>query len=71
MRFSAILAAAAPLVLAVPTPEPQGVETNPLTGTLVGLVQGVANIGSLLNALPAVIQDLTILGEAATTVTRE
>lgn len=71
MRLSVVLSAAAPLVLAIPTPHPQGQVTNPLTGTLVGLLQGVTNIGSLLDALPAVIQDLGSLKEAATTVTRK
>lgn len=71
MRLSVILTTAAPLVLAIPTPEPQDAVTTPLTGTLGGLLQGVDNIGSLLNALPAVIQDLGALGEAASTVTRK
>jgi hypothetical protein len=73
MRFSAVFTAvtiAARFVLAVLLPDPQGIEINPLEGTLDGFAQGITNISSLLNALPAVIQDITILRQSATTVTR-
>jgi hypothetical protein len=73
MRFSAFftaVAVAARFALTVSMPDLQGVETNPLEGTAVGLTQGITNISSLLDALPAVIQDITVLGQAATTVTR-
>lgn len=77
MHSAILLAAAAPLVLAAPMPEPlpmpkpQGVETNPITGLVGGLIEGVITIGSLESAVPAIISDLGDLADAAGTVTRK
>jgi hypothetical protein len=77
MRPTIILAAAAPLVLAAPRPEPlplpnpQGVVTNPITGLVGGLIEGVVTIGSLESAVPAIISDVGDLLDATGTVTGE
>jgi hypothetical protein len=79
MRPYSFLAAAAPLVLAIPAPVPapvaapapkplpipQGVETDPITGLVSGLINGVLNIGSLSSAVPAVLSDLGNVLDAA------
>jgi hypothetical protein len=85
MRPYAFLAAAAPLVLAIPAPAPapvaapapkplpvpQGVETDPITGLVSGLINEVLNIGSLSSAVPAVLSDLGDVLDAAGVVTRK
>ena len=74
---SAILAAAAQLALATPMPEPllmpkpQGVETNPITGLLFGLIEGAITPPSLESTVPAIISDLGNLADSAGTVTRK
>ncbi|KAE9371124.1 alpha/beta-hydrolase [Stipitochalara longipes BDJ] len=84
MRPYAFLAAAAPLVLAIPAPiptpvaapapkplpVPQGVETDPITGLVSGLISGVLSLGSLSSAVPAVISDLGDALDAASVVTQ-
>ena len=85
MRPYAFLAAAAPLVLAIPAPIPapvaapapkplpipQGVETDPITGLVSGLISGALSLGSLSSAVPATISDLANALDAAGVVTRK
>ena len=83
MRSFALLAAAAPLVLALPAPAPvaipapqalplpQGVEKNPTTGLVNGLVNGVQDIGSVSSAVPAVISDVGGVLDSVGTVNRK
>jgi hypothetical protein len=85
MRPYSFLAVAAPLVLAIPAPAPapvaapapkplpmpQGVETDPITGLVSGLINGVLDIGSLSSAVPAVLSDLGDVLDAAGVVTRK
>jgi hypothetical protein len=75
MHSALLLAVAVPLVLAAPRPEPlpfpnpQGVETNPITGLVGGLIEGALAIESLESAVPATISNLGDLLDAAGTVT--
>lgn len=83
MRCYAFLAAAAPLVHALPAPAPapvaapapkplplpQGVEADPVTGLVSGLINGVLNIGSLSSAVPEIISDLGNVLDSAGVVT--
>ena len=85
MRCYTLLAAAAPLVHALPAPAPapvaapapkplplpQGVETDPITGLVNGLINGVLNIGSLSSAVPEIISDLGNVLDSAGVVTGE
>jgi hypothetical protein len=85
MRCYTFLAAAAPLVHALPAPAPapvaapapkplplpQGVEADPVTGLVSGLINGVLNIGSLSSAVPEIISDLGNVLDSAGVVTGE
>jgi hypothetical protein len=66
MRATTLLAAAAaaPVVLAVPVPEPQ----NLVSGLLSSVGQVVSNLGTVLDAIPAIIGDLGTLEQATETV---
>lgn len=61
--YKFVAAIAAPIVLAVPAPapapfpKPQAL-TNPKTGLVSGLVNGVVDAGSLSSAIPAVLTDV-------------
>jgi hypothetical protein len=78
MRSYVLLTLVAPLVLALPAPAPAPLpfpnpqtnnqETNVLTGLLAGLGGAVVNLGSILDAIPAVLGDLGTALEAADVV---
>jgi hypothetical protein len=79
MRGYTYLAAAAvlaPKALAAPTPapapfpQPSGITTDPITGLVSGLVNGVLDAGSLATAVPAVLTDLADVRTAADAVER-
>jgi hypothetical protein len=78
MRYCALLAVAAPLVLALPAPAPAPLpfprpqnnhETNVLTGILAGFGGAVVNVGSVLDAVPVILGDLGVAIDAADAVT--
>lgn len=85
MWSKTIIAAAIPLVLAAPAPLPhpvaapapapipipQGTETTPVVGLLGSLLQGTLSLGSLTNAVPAVINDLGNFLDAAGPIGRK
>jgi hypothetical protein len=76
MRPCVLLAVAAPFVVALPAPAPAPLpfpqannqETNVLTGLLAGVGEAVVNVGSVVSAIPAVLDDLGTVLVAADAV---
>jgi hypothetical protein len=76
MRSRALFAVVAPFVVALPAPAPAPLpfpqannqETNALTGLLAGVGGAVVNVGSVVSAIPAVLDDLGTVVVAADAV---
>jgi hypothetical protein len=63
-------ALAAPAPVPAPFPQPSGITTDPITGLVSGVVNGVLDAGSLVSAIPATINDLEDALTAADAVER-
>lgn len=63
-------ALAAPAPVPAPFPQPSGITTDPITGLVSGLVNGVLGAGSLVSAVPAILNDLGDVLTAADAVER-